>query len=121
MKIAVPTRGNVVDDHFGHCEKYTLYTIDGNKKIESTESLSSPEGCGCKSNIGQILQQKGVNVLLAGNMGDGALRVLKSFGIDVIRGNSGDARQVVEAFLMGTVSDSGHGCQNHGDDHQCGS
>ena len=31
MKIAVPTRDNMVDNHFGHCAYYTIYTIEDNK------------------------------------------------------------------------------------------
>jgi predicted Fe-Mo cluster-binding NifX family protein len=122
MKIAVPTRGNVVDDHFGHCEMYSLFSIGKDNTIELLETLPSPQGCGCKSNIAGILQQKGVTVLLAGNMGDGALNVLKMHGIDVYRGNTGDVRHTVESFLMGKVSDSGEGCHSHGDQssgHQC--
>ena len=122
MKIAIPTRENFVDDHFGHCEKYTLFTVDENNKIEHSETLPSPQGCGCKSNIAGILQQKGVTVLLAGNMGEGALRVLTMHGIDVYRGNTGDARQVAELFLQGKISDSGEGCHDHADSnngHQC--
>ena len=46
MKVAIPTRGNVVDDHFGHCEAYTVFTVNENKKIEKTEILPSPQGCG---------------------------------------------------------------------------
>jgi predicted Fe-Mo cluster-binding NifX family protein len=122
MKIAVPTRGNIVDEHFGHCEAYTLFTIDKENKIEHSETLPSPQGCGCKSNIAGILQQKGVTVLLAGNMGDGALHVLTMHGIDVYRGNTGEIRQTVELFLQGKISDSGVGCRSHGDQtngHQC--
>lgn len=122
MKIAVPTRGNVVDDHFGHCEMYTIFTIDDNKAIESAETLPSPQGCGCKSNIAGVLQQKGVTVMLAGNMGGGALNVLTNHGIDVYRGASGDVRKLVEAFLQGNVEDSGVGCNHHdhhGEGHVC--
>ncbi len=122
MKIAVPTtQNNTVDAHFGHCEFYTLYTINSNKAIEATETLASPQGCGCKSNIASILKDKGVNVMLAGNMGDGALNVLSNHGIDVYRGNSGDVRELAEAFLKGKVGDSGEGCHHHGgeDGHVC--
>ena len=28
MKIAVPTRDERVDDHFGHCDHYTIFTIE---------------------------------------------------------------------------------------------
>lgn len=39
MKIAVPTRENVVDDHFGHCAYYTLFTVDDDKNITNIETL----------------------------------------------------------------------------------
>ncbi len=113
MKIAIPTRGNIVDDHFGHCEVYTVFTIDENKKIISSEILPSPQGCGCKSNIAVILQQKGVRVMLAGNMGGGALNLLINHGIDVYRGCSGDVQQLTETFLQGKIVDSGEGCHHH--------
>lgn len=119
MKIVVPTRGSKVDDHFGHCEKYTVFSIDSNNAIESSEILPSPQGCGCKSNIAGILQQMGVTIMLAGNMGNGALNVLNNHGIQVYRGASGDVRILVEEFLKGTVEDSGEGCHHH-DHHEEG-
>lgn len=122
MKVALPTRGNVVDDHFGHCEAYTIFTIDANHAIEKAELLPSPQGCGCKSNIASTLQEIGVSVMLAGNMGNGALNVLQSHEIDVYRGCTGDVRQVTEAFLAGSIGDSGEGCkshEHHGEEHQC--
>ena len=50
MKIAIPTRDCRIDDHFGHCDHYTIYTIE-NKTIAAREELPSPQGCGCKSGI----------------------------------------------------------------------
>lgn len=119
IKIAVPTRDTVVDDHFGHCEKYSIFTIGEDGKIEATETLPSPSGCGCKSNIAAVFQQSGVTVMLAGNMGGGALNVLNGNGITVYRGCSGDVQKVVEAYLAGAISDSGAGCHHHTDGHQC--
>jgi predicted Fe-Mo cluster-binding NifX family protein len=113
MKIAVPTRGNVVDDHFGHCEAYTVFNIDENKKIINSEMLPSPKGCGCKSDIASVLKEMGVGVMLAGNMGNGALNVLNNHGIDVYRGCSGNVHQLTEAFLQGKIGDSGEGCHEH--------
>lgn len=113
MKLAVPTRGTVVDDHFGHCEMYTIVSIDENNKIEKSETLPSPQGCGCKSNIAADLRQLGVSVMLAGNMGNGALNVLRQHGIDVYRGCSGDVHQLAEEFLLGKIGDSGEGCKSH--------
>lgn len=115
MKIALPTRGNVIDDHFGHCESYTIFTISDEDKIISNETLASDTGCGCKSGIAAVLQQKGVEIMLAGNMGDGALNVLKNHGIAVFRGCRGDVTEVTMAFLRGELDDSGISCAHHHD------
>ncbi len=58
MKIALPSRQNNIDDHLGHCEYFTVYTIDTSKKeIYDSEIVKSPEGCDCKSNIAKILSE----------------------------------------------------------------
>lgn len=122
MKIAVPTRENKVDDHFGHCQAYTVFTINADNRIENTEVVPSPQGCGCKSNIASIFKQMGVTVMLAGNMGAGALNVLNNHSINVYRGCSGDVEQLVETYLKGKINDSGIGCSHHnedGEEHQC--
>lgn len=114
MKIALPSRQNQIDNHFGHCEYYTIITVDKDKKeIISQEMLESPAGCGCKSNIAQTLSAIGVSVMLAGNMGQGAVNVLKNSGIEVIRGCSGDVKTVAENWIQGNVADSGDSCEEH--------
>ena len=37
MKIALPTHHHDVDDHFGHCEYFTVFTVDEEKRILSKE------------------------------------------------------------------------------------
>jgi predicted Fe-Mo cluster-binding NifX family protein len=112
--IAVPTRSNrTVDDHFGHCAQFTLFSAGADNAVQEAETVLSPPGCGCKSNIAVVLKQKGVSILLAGSMGDGALNVLQRQGIQVHRGCSGDAAKAVGAFLAGAWKDSGIGCAQH--------
>lgn len=115
MKIAIPTRDGRVDDHFGHCDHYTIYTIENNTVVD-TQTLPSPQGCGCKSNIATTLKEMGVEVMLAGSMGDGALNKLAANGIRAIRGCSGDVEVLIKTYLTGFVFDSGVGC----DHHDCG-
>lgn len=112
MKIAIPTRDGVVDDHFGHCDHYTIYTIE-DKTITARETLPSPQGCGCKSGIASELAAMGVEVMLAGNMGEGAMNKLSSAGIRVIRGCRGDVEVLVKTYLTGFVFDSGITCDHH--------
>jgi predicted Fe-Mo cluster-binding NifX family protein len=122
MKIAIPTRGTIVDDHFGHCESYTIYSINKNKEIENADLFPAPQGCGCKSNIANVLKQKGVTIMLAGNMGQGAVNLILSAGIEVYRGCSGDIRKLVEDFLNEEISDSGETCKqqhHHIHTHKC--
>lgn len=119
MKIAVPTRNQAVDDHFGHCEYYTLFTIDENNQITCTETQASPEGCGCKSNIAAVLEEKGVHLMLAGNMGEGAKSILEAHHIRVIRGCSGSVEKVVSSWLKGEITDSGESCSHHDEHHEC--
>lgn len=118
MKIALPTRQNIIDSHFGHCEYYTIFTVDENtKEIVNEEILESPAGCGCKSNIATTLSEIKVKIMLAGNMGQGAVNVLNNAGIEVLRGCSGDVKTVALNWLNGLVSDSGKLCDEH--DHEC--
>ena len=117
MKIALPSYQNQIDEHFGHCEYFTVFTIDQEKKIVEEEKVSSPAGCGCKSNIAEVLAAKGVKLMLAGNMGQGAVNVLNSHGIDVLRGCSGNVKTVTESWLAGKLKDSGISCTQH--EHGC--
>jgi len=115
FKIAVPTRNGAVDDHFGHCESYSIFTVEDGRIAGDPESLPAPQGCGCKSGIASVLQEKGVTVMLAGNMGAGALNVLSRHGIKVFRGCSGEVRSLAETYLAGGIADSGESCHAHGD------
>lgn len=117
MKIALPSRDNRIDGHFGHCEYFTVFTINESRAIVSEEIIPSPAGCGCKSNIAQLLAQKGVTVMLAGNMGDGAVHVLNHSGIAVVRGCAGDVKTVAQNWIQGNLADSGVSCAAH--EHGC--
>lgn len=117
MKLAIPTRDGMVDDHFGHCAYYTLIEIDENNRIVSTETVESPEGCGCKSEIASTLHGKGVTVMLAGNIGQGAVNKLGESRITVIRGCKGNIREVTEAYLNGKLEDNAQVCDHHDCSH----
>jgi len=119
MKIAVPSRDGLVDEHFGHCKEFLVFRVDG-KTLVPEATIASPESCGCKSGVAGDLAAAGVTHMVAGNMGGGAVRVLASHGMTVVRGASGDARAAAQAFVNGEFVDSGVGCAGHGSsDHEC--
>jgi predicted Fe-Mo cluster-binding NifX family protein len=103
MIIALPTREGLIDDHFGHCDHYTLVTVEDNR-ITFSERMDSPQGCGCKSDIAPVLAE-------------GALNILKKAGIQVVRGCSGPIEKVLEKWLAGEIKDNQITCDHHDCDH----
>jgi predicted Fe-Mo cluster-binding NifX family protein len=119
MKIAVPTKQDKqIDNHFGHCEFYTIFSISENNSIESETMLESPKGCGCKSNIAYDLAKMNVGIMLAGGIGDGAVNKLASQNIRVVRNCKGEVRQLVEDYLAGNIQDGGSNCASHGHEEE---
>ena len=120
MKIAVPTTNGQIEAHFGHCAEFRVYTIGDDKNIIEEDTVIPPPECGCKSEIIPQLAEAGVSVMLAGNMGGGAVQMLGHHGIEVFRGLAGDVRNALEAWLAGSVTDSGSECggsEGHGCNH----
>ena len=91
----------------------TTTSATANATRSSRQTLPAAEGCGCKSDIAPRLHAMGVDVMLAGNMGDGAKNVLQRNGIAVIRGCHGPVEEVVAAYLAGRIADSGDACAHH--------
>ncbi|MCR5269447.1 MAG: NifB/NifX family molybdenum-iron cluster-binding protein [Prevotella sp.] len=111
--IAIPTCDGMVDDHFGHCAYYSIVTLDEQNQVVKQERLDSPEGCGCKSNIASVMQEMGITLMLAGNMGMGAYNKLSAHGITVVRGCHGTIENVLQAYLNGELKDSLEACDHH--------
>lgn len=114
MKIAVPvTNENQIESHIGNCESYKIFTISDKKEIAGISSIKSPGGCGCNTDIAANLASDGVTVVLAAGIGGGSTKAFNRSGIDVVRGCSGDATEVVELYLSGSVEDKGSSCHKH--------
>ena len=120
--IAIPSRGNLIEDHFGQCEFYTIIKVS-DSKVVSREEFTTPRGCGCKSGLAAILADKGVGFMIAGGMGQGALNHLTSAGIEVMCGFSGNIDSAIDKHLKGFNGDSSvcehHGQHHHGHVHDC--
>lgn len=125
MKVAVPVKSdNRIDNHFGHCAYFKVFTITDDKKIINEELIESPQGCGCKSGIAADLAEMGVETMLVGGIGDGAINKLAAHQIKVIRNCQGDADSLIGEFLTGNLQDGGLSCSahqdhHHGSDHVC--
>lgn len=110
MKIAVPSSGKRICEHFGHCENFNLFEAkDG--VILSEQSIPNP---GHKPGfLPNFLADMGVTVIVAGGMGGGAVAIFEERGVQVVAGASGDARSAVERFLKGELKSTGEICHEH--------
>jgi predicted DNA-binding protein (UPF0251 family)/predicted Fe-Mo cluster-binding NifX family protein len=117
LKVAIPVRDGHVDEHFGHCDHFMVYSFSEQRALVGETKVESPDGCGCKSGIATSLARMGVTHMVAGRMGDGAVRLLKANGIEVTRGASGDARKAAELYAAGRLADLGTPCPEHGSGH----
>ncbi len=100
MKIAVPYTDGQVFQHFGKSENFKIYdTVDD--EILSSEVVDT-NGSGHAA-LADFLAERGVNVLICGGIGVGAVAALKNAGIQILGGASGEADERVADFLGGAL------------------
>jgi Mrp family chromosome partitioning ATPase/predicted Fe-Mo cluster-binding NifX family protein len=117
LKIAVASDNNQVAEHFGHCEKFNIYVAD-NGQIVKDESVPNP---GHKPGFLPVfLHEQGVDVIISGGMGGGAIDLFNENNIEVIVGARGDARTAAEEYLKGELKSTGSVCHEHQHHDECG-
>ncbi len=118
MKIVVPVnKENKISEHFGQSENFNVFTVSEGNKVSNIKSVAKGHGCGCKSGVSSELSSDGVTVMLAGGIGGGAVKSFMGSGIEVLRGCSGDAGEVVSMYLSGQIEDRGSSCSKHQEHH----
>lgn len=114
MKIAIATEGSTVSAHFGKCETFTIVEIENsnikNKSVISTEG--NQHGL-----LPGFLASQGVDLVIAGGMGEGARQNLADNGIEIISGISGNIDEAIGAFIKGELVSTNAGCSGHGHEH----
>lgn len=117
MKIAVASMGAEVAGHFGHCENFNIYETE-NGAITSANSIPNP---GHRPGfLPNYLGDLGVEVIVSGGMGGGAIEIFNERNIEVIVGAEGDAATCVAQYLAGNLHSTGSICHQHEHAHECG-
>ncbi len=117
MKIAVASIGNDVSPHFGHCESFQIFN-EQEGGIVSAETVPNP---GHRPGfLPNFLGDMGVDVIIAGGMGGGAVEIFNERNIEVIVGAGGDARSAAEQYLAGELKSTGSVCHSHEHAGDCG-
>jgi predicted Fe-Mo cluster-binding NifX family protein len=111
MKIAVTTQNDHVFQHFGQSPLFTVYEIE-NGQIK-TKELLDPGGSG-HSALAGLLSLSGIDAVICGGIGPGAVNMLGARGIQVISGAEGRTDAAVRAYLNGQLVGGGSNCDHHG-------
>jgi predicted Fe-Mo cluster-binding NifX family protein len=110
MKIAIASDQGRVSSHFGHCEHFVLYEIT-NHAICAKRELHNP---GHRPGyLPLYLANLGVELVIAGGIGSGAIEIFEAHNIRVISGASGSVDNVIDRWLNNELSATHTACESH--------
>ena len=118
MRVATTYDNGNIFMHFGRSEQFKIYDIQDGKVLN--EQVVDTGGTGHGALAG-LLANGGVDTLICGGIGGGAINALTQAGIKVYAGAQGNCDACVEALIAGTLAQTGEAtcdCHGHGDDHE---
>jgi len=104
MKIAITSTGDTLDalvnERFGRCQYFLIIDPD-TMKFEAVPNPAEQVQGGAGPKAAEVIINKGVNVLLAGHVGDKAEQALEAGNIKVVNRLSGNVKvkEALENYL----------------------
>ena len=112
MKIAVPVAGGKLCMHFGHCEQFAIIDVDAESRAITGQRLLTPPPHE-PGVLPKWLHEQGVNLIIAGGMGQRAQGLFNENGIRVVVGAPAEAPEVlVRQHLAGTLATGENVCDH---------
>ncbi|MDI3297977.1 MAG: NifB/NifX family molybdenum-iron cluster-binding protein [Bacillota bacterium] len=111
MRVALPVDADgQIFPHFGRAPRLAVATLEEGKvrdwQVLDVDWGSShdlvPRGEHHRR-VFQTLREQGVDLVLAGEMGEGMVRSLSGVGVEVVLGVAGDARSAAESYAAGAA------------------
>jgi predicted Fe-Mo cluster-binding NifX family protein len=108
MKICVTAVSDTldaqVDQRFGRCQ-YFLFLDSETMEAEAISNESSLAAHGAGIQAAQTVANSGAKVVITGNVGPNAFRVLSATGIKIVSGASGSVKDAVEKYKKGQLQE----------------
>lgn len=117
MKIAIVKAGDQVSSHYGQAEGFLLAELD-NGSVRSRSVVQAPAEHSC-GGLAQLFVQHGVDTVIVGGIGGGALQHLNAAGINIVAGACGGLEEVLASYLDGTLVPGEAVCGGHGESGGC--
>ena len=115
-KIAVTSENGQIFQHFGVCKEFAVYSCEDGEIVE--KNLLDASGSG-HSALALLLHQQGVDTLICGGIGQGAIDALAKAGVELVYGIQGSVEEAVQKYLSGALaSDPASLCNHHHGDHE---
>jgi len=110
MKICVSAVANSldaqVDPRFGRCPYFVIVDSES-MQFEDIPNMASGATGGAGIQAAQIIANKGVKLVITGNVGPNAFQALSAAGIKIVTGAFGTVRDVVEKYKRGELRETG--------------
>jgi len=101
-KIAIPMKDGKLCPHFGHCEYFSIVTVENNQITDVKELIPPEHEPGLYP---RWVAQQGTTDVIAGGMGQKAIDLFSSQNLNVIVGApQKDAKSIVEDFIAGKLN-----------------
>ncbi len=110
--IAIPVAGGRLCMHFVHCEQFALLDVDtADKEVRNSRRIDPPPHE--PGLLPRWLHEQGVNLVIAGGMGQRAQNIFAEQDIRVVVGvPAGSPESVVRAYLDGRLQSSENPCDH---------
>jgi Mrp family chromosome partitioning ATPase/predicted Fe-Mo cluster-binding NifX family protein len=111
-RIAIPTDGGRLAQHFGHSSEFVVFESAGSPdSVERVEVLEAPPHK--PGLLPEWLGRHGVDVVIAGGMGQRAQQLFREGGIEVVVGASSDEpSEIVKSFVAGELKTGPNVCDH---------
>ncbi len=110
FKAAVPLANGVLCNHFGHCERFAVVNVKDGKIDGKVELTPPPHEPGV---LPRWLSEQGVDLVIAGGMGQRAIGLFAERGVRVITGAPVmDPESLVQQYLEGTLVTGANVCDH---------
>jgi predicted Fe-Mo cluster-binding NifX family protein len=100
-----PSLDSQLDPRFGRCQYFLIVDVD-TMTFEVIPNTSAGAMSGAGIQAAQVISNRGVGVVITGNVGPNAYQVLSSAGIKIFIAPFGTVREAVERFKSGQLMET---------------
>lgn len=110
MIVAVPTKDEHLDQHFGHCASFSFLTVDSAQGTIEKEEIE-PAPAHEHGLLPRWLKERNVALVIAGGIGAHARTLLEKQRIEIVSGApSVRPRELVSRYLAGNLDSVATSC-----------